>query len=65
MGSGGENVGRGVLAVVVGGVLVVVVLVVTNTLPLVTMYEGRVSEKNIYETVNVGTKLFNFSFHSH
>jgi len=36
VGFGGVKVGRGVLEVVGGGVLDVVVLVVTNTLPLVT-----------------------------
>ena len=37
VGFGGVKVGSGLLAVVVDGVLVVVELVVTKTLPLVTM----------------------------
>lgn len=36
VGFGGLKVGRGVLVVVEGGVLIVVVLVATNTLPFVT-----------------------------
>lgn len=36
VGFGGVKVGRGVLVVVEGGVLIVVVLVATNTLPFVT-----------------------------